>query len=154
MRCLKCETQLEDDAKFCPQCGTQVDHDKAGKSKPTVVANDSVIKHIDQSTHNTEGDGAKVAGSITIEADKKRIETCPICGKHNEIVNTFDCRECKNKYICLTHQKKTADGRVVCEDCFKKDEARRAEEARLTVKRAEEARGPSLMSVWFKNFLT
>ena len=39
---------------------------------------------------------------------------CPVCGKKNHPENTFECRECKRKDLCLRHFEKSKN---CCSDC-------------------------------------
>ena len=113
MYCTNCGRQFEENDKFCSQCGTP------RAQQPRVVLNDSVVKEIDASTHlqKTDVGGANVGGSITIEAEKQQIEACPICGKNNAALETFNCTTCGRKFVCMSHQIQTDTGLRVCNIC-------------------------------------
>lgn len=101
-KCIKCGFELPLAAKFCPECGTRQDGTaNAGGSgfsmgDKNVIAGD-VIGHKEE-TH--------IAGNATIiknEDQTKQVKKCHICGSIVQIVNGFDCPECKQ---------------FTCEDCY------------------------------------
>jgi hypothetical protein len=46
--------------------------------------------------------------------NSSKAQSCPICGKYNEITSTFHCKECHKDFICLTHRNSKF---LVCLSC-------------------------------------
>ena len=138
MYCSNCGTQLPENARFCLECGTPCSQQRS------VVVNDSVVKDMDASTHmhTTDVGGANVAGNITIEADKRQVESCPVCGKNNDITETFTCVRCKKEFICMIHHVQIDGGYYVCAVCAEqiRIERERKEQERIEQERAERER--------------
>lgn len=128
MECPKCGTYNRDVAKFCGECGTNLNQLAESKSSSN-IDNVQILRSqnvtIDQSTKQYAED-PKAKRMVTASAEK-----CPICGR---VVKDdyFQCFSCKRDFIHPEHMKESPDyykeSRYLCIDCYEQVEREHQEE--------------------------
>lgn len=112
MTCPSCQQQTTA-GKFCQECGSRLPPPSTGGNSGDIVATRSTV----------------IAGSTVIVSDAlaalSQPMKCPICGKRNNPVDTFECAKCGREHVCVTHQDSES---YWCKDCVA--QARRENEER------------------------
>lgn len=98
IRCIQCGRELPEDAQFCSTCGHRVLGQSGGAPQRGVE---------DVTSQASE----RVAGDLGFQE-------CPICGKYNQIPDTFRCKKCRRPWICLAHQERKY---LTCIECAEVD---------------------------------
>ena len=132
-KCIKCGFELPLSAKFCPECGTKQD----GQSNPN--AGGSGLSMGDKNVIAGDVIGHKeethIAGNATIiknEDQTKQVKKCHICGSIVPIVDGFDCPEC-HQFTCASCFDSDAG---CCTDCVEQLKKRNEEEFKRALKMA------------------
>ena len=66
---------------------------------------------------------------------------CPLCGKHNDVKDTFRCPACGKDHLCLSHQSKDS---YCCPSCAEKKSATGVAELKVKAEKALERLGANL----------
>ena len=139
-QCSNCGAELDEEAKFCMECGTPVPQNKKcvqccidlplkakfcfscgapqNGEKPTPAMVNMGDKNViagDVIGQKIAGDnvGNKILGNATfttIQDDTKRVNTCAICGKHMTNDEGHSCPSC-GKVVCEDRQPSAQDPR-------------------------------------------
>lgn len=99
-QCPRCQKDLDEDARFCPNCGAQLG---TGLEKVSQVGDQPAS--VTGGIHIQVGQEAKSSG----EGDY-----CPVCGEYRSVQATFRCGKCGRAHLCLSHRDPQ---RMTCTDC-------------------------------------
>lgn len=112
MKCEKCGFELNDNAKFCSECGAKVERKPLfNLGEKNVIAGDVFGRKED----------VHISGNATFiddDDETKKAATCSNCGRHVLLLNGYTCREC-GKFVCSGCYSKAFK---VCPDCAKRFE--------------------------------
>jgi hypothetical protein len=143
MNCPQCQQAIADNAKFCPECGAAMQRKcphcgaafasavkfcpECGKAPtatlPSTTITDSVVKefHQSQQVDNRHAAGANIGGGVVFNLgghpSGAALVVCAICGRRNELKETFRCRQCGRDHLCNEHFVKQSR---TCEECVPK----------------------------------
>ena len=105
MNCPKCNAELDDNAKFCSDCGAKIPAQRKTNGAGVSIGNKNVIA------------GDVSITNVNAQDETKLVNECHVCGKHvtNDQGHTcpecgqFTCSECfnKNKKMCDSCVKET-----------------------------------------------
>ena len=101
-KCIQCGIELPLNVKFCPECGANQAGAVAGASNGISIGNSNAIRG-DVVGKKEE---TNISGNATIiknEDQTKQVKKCHVCGSFIPVVDGYDCPEC---------------GEFTCEDCF------------------------------------
>lgn len=101
-KCIQCGIELPLNVKFCPECGANQAGAVAGASNGISIGNSNAIR----GDVVGKKDETNISGNATIiknEDETKKTATCHVCGKNVLKINGYNCPVC---------------GQFTCTDCY------------------------------------
>ena len=87
MKCPNCNAELEDDSKFCSECGAKIPPQKRTEGPGLFIGDKNVIA------------GDVSITNINAQDETKLVNTCHVCGSHVTNDQGYTCPEC-DQFTC------------------------------------------------------
>lgn len=109
----------------CPLCGRRNDEKNIFRCRECGIDH-LCLEHLDRDHFVCLPCVKKLASKEQEKAHSdSQVVLCPLCGKHNKLLDTFQCQRCSKDHLCLEHH--GASGNV-CSTCLQEGAAQKAAE--------------------------